>query len=318
MLQISDGAGRIGAAGRLPPACEVGHPFAMNLRTTASTILLSLIALSDPAVAQTASAPSRAIRFDAGAIPWKPAPPSLPSGSAVAVMEGDPQSDGIFTMRVRVPAGAHLAPHWHPRDERVTVISGAVELGFGTTPDRATVTRLGAGSFYVNPPREMHYLFFPEETVLQMTGIGPWKMEMSNVSAPAAPATATLRIVDIQPAAHAKLGPSDSVTVTVDYDIDGFRPDTFMLSLQFDTGTAGRTIGGLTAVVSRDGKPPAPPLPQTLPSAKGRAQVTAELRYLWTTAEVRHPLRARVFLQEMRTPSSSRVVASTETFEFAE
>lgn len=117
-----------------------------------------------------------AIAFAPDAIVWKDGPPSLPAGSKIAVLEGNPKEEGMFTMRVRVPAGASLAPHWHPRDERVTILSGAVELGFGTVADRAKVTRYGAGSFYVNPPRVMHYLFFPEATVMQMTGVGPWEI----------------------------------------------------------------------------------------------------------------------------------------------
>lgn len=116
------------------------------------------------------------IAFAPPAIVWRDAPPSLPAGSRIAVLEGNPRAEGMFTMRVRVPAGAKLAPHRHPRDERVTVLSGAVELGFGTTAVRSKTRRYGAGSFYVNPPEVMHYLFFPKETVLQMTGVGPWEI----------------------------------------------------------------------------------------------------------------------------------------------
>jgi quercetin dioxygenase-like cupin family protein len=82
-----------------------------------------------------------------------------------------------------LPAGARLAPHWHPRDERVTILSGAAELGFGATADRKATKRYDAGSFYVNPPRTMHYLYFPEETVMQMTGVGPWELFTTHVEA---------------------------------------------------------------------------------------------------------------------------------------
>jgi quercetin dioxygenase-like cupin family protein len=39
-------------------------------------------------------------------------------------MHGDPGKDGIFTMRLRLPAGAGIEPHWHTGDEQLTVISG--------------------------------------------------------------------------------------------------------------------------------------------------------------------------------------------------
>ena len=123
-----------------------------------------------------------AIAVTPDTVVWKDAPPNLPAGSKIAVLEGDPRGEGIFTMRVRVPAGASLAPHWHPRDERVTILSGAAELGFGTTADRVATKRYGAGSFYVNPPRTMHYLFFPEETVMQMTGVGPWEIHSGELA----------------------------------------------------------------------------------------------------------------------------------------
>jgi quercetin dioxygenase-like cupin family protein len=116
------------------------------------------------------------IAFTSEAIVWKDGPPSLPAGAKLAVLEGDPREKGMFTIRVRVPAGAKLAPHWHPRDERVTLLSGAAELGFGSTAERSATKRYDAGSFYVNPPRAMHYLYFPEETVMQMTGEGPWEL----------------------------------------------------------------------------------------------------------------------------------------------
>ena len=121
------------------------------------------------------------IGLTAEAVVWKAGPPTLPAGSQIAVLEGDPRAEGMFTIRVRVPAGASLAPHWHPRHERVTILSGAAELGFGATANPSGTKRYGAGSFYVNPPRMMHFLYFPEETVMQMTGSGPWELFTTNV-----------------------------------------------------------------------------------------------------------------------------------------
>jgi quercetin dioxygenase-like cupin family protein len=79
-------------------------------------------------------------------------------------------------MRIRVPKGAALGAHWHPREERVTVLSGEVRVGFGDVPDRAATRRFTGGGFYVNPPNSHHYLFFDSESVLQITGVGPWQI----------------------------------------------------------------------------------------------------------------------------------------------
>lgn len=109
---------------------------------------------------------------------WTEAPPSVPPGAKMAVLEGNPRAPGIFTIRMKVPAGYRLPVHTHPADERVTVISGSVHVGFGDAFDPAspTVRTFPAGSFYVNPPAVRHYLWFDEQAVLQITGFGPWEV----------------------------------------------------------------------------------------------------------------------------------------------
>jgi quercetin dioxygenase-like cupin family protein len=102
---------------------------------------------------------------------WNDAPPSMPQGTKMAVLEGSPREAGIFTIRLKVPAGAAIAPHTHPRHERVTVLSGKVTVSIG-----GKETTFGAGGFYVNPPDEVHSLTFSEETVLQLTCEGPWAL----------------------------------------------------------------------------------------------------------------------------------------------
>ncbi|HEX7152823.1 MAG TPA: cupin domain-containing protein [Thermoanaerobaculia bacterium] len=109
-------------------------------------------------------------------VAWRDAPPSMPRGTRMAVLEGDPRAAGMFTIRLKVPAGTKIAPHWHPRDERVTVLSGRVLVGFGTTHDDAKTKAFTSGMFYVNPPDSRHYLTFTEETVLQLTCEGPWEL----------------------------------------------------------------------------------------------------------------------------------------------
>lgn len=103
---------------------------------------------------------------------WKDAPPSMPKGTQIAVLEGNPQQPGLFTIRLKVPAGSTIAPHTHPRDERVTVLSGKVTVTIGGTSKTFT-----AGGFYVNPPGEVHSLTIDEETVLQLTCEGPWELK---------------------------------------------------------------------------------------------------------------------------------------------
>jgi quercetin dioxygenase-like cupin family protein len=129
------------------------------------------------ALAAGAAPGTSAIRFKPDEMTWKDGPPSLPPGTKIAVLEGDPKQAALFTMRVKLPAGSVLKPHTHPVDERVTVISGTVNVGFGDAVDKAQSIRFPAGSYYVNPPGSPHYLWSDEEVVLQLTNMGPWKVD---------------------------------------------------------------------------------------------------------------------------------------------
>lgn len=98
-------------------------------------------------------------------------PPTLPKGTKIAVLEGNIRNPGIFTIRLKVPAGAKLAKHTHPRPERVTVLSGKVRV----TIDGKTTT-FEKGGFYVNPPDIPHSVSFAKDSVLQLTCEGPWEV----------------------------------------------------------------------------------------------------------------------------------------------
>ena len=53
---------------------------------------------------------------------WGPAPPFLPAGAHAAVLQGDPASAGEYTLRLQVPDGYIVPPHYHPTDENVSVL----------------------------------------------------------------------------------------------------------------------------------------------------------------------------------------------------
>src|SRR6185436_15968134 len=81
---------------------------------------------------------------------WKDAPPAMPPGTQIAVLEGDPKQAGMFTIRLKLKAGALVEPHTHPRPERVTVLSGKVLVGFGADVGEENTKAFTAGGFYVN------------------------------------------------------------------------------------------------------------------------------------------------------------------------
>lgn len=122
----------------------------------------------------------RHIRIPADQVVWGPAPASVPPGAQLAVLEGDPKLPGISTFRLKLPAGYKVPPHWHPADERVTVLSGTFALGMGETWDEATVQDLPAGSFTVMPRKHGHFAVARTEAVIQLTIVGPWGINYFN------------------------------------------------------------------------------------------------------------------------------------------
>jgi len=51
-------------------------------------------------------------------IKYGPPPPFVAPGAQLAVLEGDPTaSTGDFTIRLKMPDGYKIAPHWHPNRE---------------------------------------------------------------------------------------------------------------------------------------------------------------------------------------------------------
>lgn len=113
-------------------------------------------------------------------IQWAPAPAAMPSGAQTVVLYGDPSKDQLFVMRLKVPSGYKIPPHTHPKPEVVAVMSGTMKLGMGETADESKAQTLPAGSFFTLPPNTPHYVFAVEETVVQLSAIGPWGITYVN------------------------------------------------------------------------------------------------------------------------------------------
>jgi quercetin dioxygenase-like cupin family protein len=118
--------------------------------------------------------------FSAADIKWADGPASLPAGAKVALLEGNPAQEGPFTMRLRLPDGFQIQPHWHPAVEHVTIISGTFNLGMGEKFDKSAGRALAAGSFAFMPPGMRHFAWATGETVIQVHGTGPWRINYVN------------------------------------------------------------------------------------------------------------------------------------------
>jgi len=118
--------------------------------------------------------------FKPDQIQWRDGPPSLLPGAKMAILEGDPAKEGFFTMRLKLPDGYRVLPHWHPRTERLTIIQGIVNLGTGERFDTAATQTLPAGAYSSMPPKMPHFAWMRGETILQLSSIGPWEVVYVN------------------------------------------------------------------------------------------------------------------------------------------
>lgn len=143
-------------------------------------VLAALASLATPVAAhEEMKAPDHGL-FGPDDIQWSSAPAALPAGAKIAVLKGDPTQEGIFVMRLWVPAGYQIMPHWHPAYENVTVISGEAHLGMGDSFDKTKGSVLPAGGFGYMAPQTRHYFWAEVETVVQIHAMGPWQLYYVN------------------------------------------------------------------------------------------------------------------------------------------
>ena len=97
------------------------------------TVVAALLLAALPAAALAAD---DHMAVQPNALKWGPPPPGLPAGAQVAVVSGNPGSDGPYVVRARLPAGYKIPPHTHPTDENVTVLSGTSISQWATSSTR--------------------------------------------------------------------------------------------------------------------------------------------------------------------------------------
>ena len=110
--------------------------------------LTLLLAGTSLAQAEGMSAP-----VNADKIKWGPAPPVLPPGAQFAVISGDPSKDGLYVIRLKMPANYRVPAHNHPTTEYVTVLSGKFNIGMGDKLDSKHGIELRAGGFGEAPAK---------------------------------------------------------------------------------------------------------------------------------------------------------------------
>ena len=140
---------------------------------------VALVPMVGAALAQQAKAPPHVL-VTADELKWGEPPPVFEKGASFTVVSGDPGKTGLFVVRLRMPAGYKIAPHTHPTDEHVTVLSGTFALGMGGTFDKAAMKTLPAGGYALLPADMRHFAMAPTAATVQVEGLGPFALTYVN------------------------------------------------------------------------------------------------------------------------------------------
>jgi len=103
-------------------------------------------------------------------------------GAQMAVVSGDPSKAAPFVVRLKLPAGYKINPHFHPTDENVTVISGTFAAAMGDKFEAAVMKVMPAGSFALMPAQMHHYAMAKTAAVVQVHATGPFALTYVNAA----------------------------------------------------------------------------------------------------------------------------------------
>ncbi len=148
--------------------------------THCRSVHLATLALGVTMTVASAAAQSTHVLVPADKVQWGPAPPQLPAGAQVSVLEGNPAEKGAMTLRLKFPADYKIPPHWHSMAERVTVLSGALHVGMGDRLDRQASQTLEPGGFVSLPAKMHHFAWTATPTVVQISLEGPFDIFYGN------------------------------------------------------------------------------------------------------------------------------------------
>lgn len=137
----------------------------------------ALICMAGNTLAQETKAPASAhVLVRAADLKWGDPPPVFEKGASFTVVSGDPGKPGIYVVRLKMPAGYKIAPHWHPTDEHVTVLAGVFAVGMGDKFDKSTMKALPAGGYALLPAEMHHYAMARTAATVQVHGMGPFAL----------------------------------------------------------------------------------------------------------------------------------------------
>jgi quercetin dioxygenase-like cupin family protein len=105
--------------------------------------------------------------------------PGFAPGTKMAVINGNPNEAGPYTLRLSFPDGYRFPPHWHPMPENVTVLSGTLLVAMGDRADESKLKPFGPGDFLHIEATHPHFGGARGATVIQLHGQGPFAINLA-------------------------------------------------------------------------------------------------------------------------------------------
>jgi hypothetical protein len=139
----------------------------------------AVLAFASVAAADDTAKKDKPVFFNPDDVQWGAGPPDLPKGAQLAVLRGDPMKAGTFTVRLKLPDGYKIPPHWHTQTEQLTILSGTFVLHMGDTM-KAEAHDLVAGGYHFLPAKMHHAAEVRGETIVQIDGPGPFDIHYLN------------------------------------------------------------------------------------------------------------------------------------------
>lgn len=96
----------------------------------------------------------------------------FPNSAESAALVGDPHQPGDFTIRLKTSGQYKVQPYSQSETENITVLSGSLHVGFGSTFATSGAEILTPGGFISITPGTVHYWWTEEPSVLQLHGNG--------------------------------------------------------------------------------------------------------------------------------------------------
>ena len=142
------------------------------------TSLVVLLVAAGAALAQGTA--SQHVLVEGKELKWGAPPPIFEQSAKFTVVSGDPGKAGLYVVRLDMPAGYKIMPHWHPTDEHVTVLSGTFALGMGEKFEESKMKALQANGYALLPAEMRHYAMAKSRAVVQVHGMGPFQLTYVN------------------------------------------------------------------------------------------------------------------------------------------